>query len=247
MRDVLCSDHWGYAFYPSGVGVRHPNLKLDFFGSEVTEARRLGMSVICYYSLQFNNQIVLSHPTWGWVDEKGEQQRFGRWYEPCLDTPYRSYVLGMIDEILSRYEVDELFLDAFGAQVGTYQAQGTSPFCYCRYTEEAWQKDHPGDPYREGFKNREGWERRYAWLQKRSMVDMLEEIIATARKHRPDLLISLNGGPEQFPDELMQKVSFICSEPISTPTGISIGSILMRGWGRADYQAGVFGPSIAAT
>ena len=38
----------------------------------------------------------------------------------------------------------------------------------------------------------------------------------------------------------MQKVSFIYAEPITTTTGISIGSILMRGYERPYYQAGVF-------
>ena len=82
-------DHWGYAYYPSEVAVRHPHLNLDLFGTEVSCAHKLGMSVTCYYSLQFNTQIVLSHPDWGWVDEKGELQRWAegegdqrqwRWY-----------------------------------------------------------------------------------------------------------------------------------------------------------------------
>src|SRR5437764_12786628 len=38
----------------------------------------------------------------------------------------------------------------------------------------------------------------------------------------------------------MQKVSFIYAEPLTSATGISLGSIMMRGWGRPDYQAGVF-------
>src|SRR5579885_1560950 len=155
-------DHWGYAFYPSEVAVRHPHLPGDFFGREVDTARRLGMSVVCYYSLQFNNQCVLAHPDWGWVDEKGEQQRM-RWFITCLDTPYRQYVLGMLDEIL-----------------------------------------------------------------------------AVVRRRRPGVLVSLNGGPEAFPDDVMRKVSFIYAEPLTSSTGISLGSILMRGWGRPDYQAGVF-------
>ncbi|MGH9345081.1 MAG: beta-galactosidase trimerization domain-containing protein, partial [Terriglobia bacterium] len=72
------------------------------------------------------------------------------------------------------------------------------------------------------------------------MTDMLDEIIAIARRHRPKLQISLNGGPASFPDDIMQKVSFIYAEPLPCPTGISLGSILMRGWGRPYYQAGVF-------
>ncbi|MGH7171041.1 MAG: beta-galactosidase trimerization domain-containing protein, partial [Gemmataceae bacterium] len=76
--------------------------------------------------------------------------------------------------------------------------------------------------------------------QKRTMTGMLDEIIAVARKHRPDILVSLNGGPESFPDEVMQRVDFIYAEPLPCPTGIALGSILMRGWGRPYFQAGIF-------
>ena len=72
------------------------------------------------------------------------------------------------------------------------------------------------------------------------MADMLDEIIARARKHRPNLLVSLNGGPESFPDDIMQRVSYIYAEPLDCPTGIALGSILMRGWGRPYFQAGDF-------
>ena len=176
---LYAQDHWGYAHYPSNVGVRHPNLKTDFFGDSVALARKHGMSAVAYYSLQFNNQIVLSHPDWGWVNERGEQQR-ARWYIPCLDSPYRQYTLGMIDEIFSRYQVDELFLDIFGISFVLYHGGGATPFCFCKHTEEAWNKDHPGEPYRSGFQDRQGWERRYLWCQKRAMTEMLDEIITAA-------------------------------------------------------------------
>ena len=45
---LYSQDHWGYAFYPSDVAVRHPNLKGGVFGIEVKLARKLGMSAFCY-------------------------------------------------------------------------------------------------------------------------------------------------------------------------------------------------------
>ena len=230
---LYTQDHWGYAFYPSDSAIRHPNLKFDLFGTECELARKAGIAVTSYYSLQFNNQCAIHHPDWAWTNEEGAEQRFyGKWHVMCLDSPYRQYVLAMMDEIFARYEVDELFLDIFGIQFAMYATNGINPFCFCRYTEEAWAREFPGDPYREGFKTREGWERRFRWHQRRSMTDMLDEIIAAARKHKPNLLVSLNGGPEAFPDEIMQRVSFIYAEPMECPTGIALGSILMRGWGR---------------
>ncbi len=232
-------DCWGYAFYPTQVSVRHPNLTFDLYGKEVELAHAKGISAVTYYSLQFNHQIVHSHPDWGWVNQEGKQQKL-RWPIVCLDSPYRQIVLGMMEEIFSHYPSDMLFLDSFGIQFWMYHSQGLDPFCFCRYTEEAWNQDHPGDPYREGFKTREGWERRYQWHQRRTTNEMLDAILAIARKHRPGIPLSLNGGPEQFPNSIMQKVSYIYNEPVTTNTGISLGSILARGWGRPDYQAGVF-------
>ena len=232
-------DHWGYAHYPSDVGVRHPHLTYDFFGKQVELALRNGMSAVAYYSLQANNQIVLKHPDWAWVDEKGEPMP-GRWNTPCLDTPYREYALGMIEEICSRYKVDELFIDIFGIQFYRYHSRGDNPFCFCKYTEDAWNHEHPGDDYRQGFNTREGWEQRYQWHQQRSMVDMLDEIIAAARQHHPSLIVALNGGPEVFPDEIQRRVAFLYAEPLPSVSGIALGSIILRGWGRPDYQAGIF-------
>ena len=162
-------DHWGHAFYLSDVAVRHPSLKQDVFGTEVELARKHGMSVVCYYSLQFNNQIVLKHPDWGWVDENGNPRTL-RWYVTSLNSPYRQYVTAMMEELFSRYEIDELFLDIFGVQFYLYHQRGGDPFGYSKYDEAAWNRDHPGDPYRQGFKTREGWERRYRWHQKRTMT-----------------------------------------------------------------------------
>jgi hypothetical protein len=238
-------DHWGYAYYPSDVAVRHPHLDRDLFGTETSLAHKLGMSVCAYYCLQFNNQSIIAHSEWGWTKENGRLDQWMMddrpyWYIACLDGPYRQYVLRMVDEIFSRYDADELFIDIFGIQFILYNSSGHNPFCFCKYTEEAWNLEHPGDDYRTGFKTPEGWEARYRWHQKRSMTQMLDEILAAARRHRPNLAVSLNGGPESFPDDVMQRVSFIYAEPITTHTGISAGSILMRGFGRPGYQAGTF-------
>jgi hypothetical protein len=77
-------DHWGYAYYPSDVAVRHPHLDRNVFGTEVALAHRLGMSASAYYCLQFNNQSVLAHPNWAWVSEKGEPERWMQGPRPSL-------------------------------------------------------------------------------------------------------------------------------------------------------------------
>ena len=230
---------WGYALYPTNVGVRQPRLDYDLFGRELGVAHEMAMPVTAYYCLQMNHQIVLKNPDWGWVNEKGEQQKY-RFNFTCLDSPYRQYVLGMMEEIFSKYTVEELFLDVFGIQFAFFQHSNWDPFCFCKHTEAAWDHDHPGDPYREGFKTRAGMEARYHWHQKRTLIDMLDEITAIVHRYQPHTLISLNGGPESFPREIMDRVDFLYNEPVATTSGISLGAIISRGWDRPNYQGGVF-------
>ena len=229
--------------YASDAGVRHPKLKGDFFGEGVSLARKHGMTVIGYYSLQFNQQAVLAHPDWSWVDEQGKPRPWPwgvHWAIPCLDTPYRDYALKMVEEIVSRYEIDELFYDIFGMQNNMFLGGGGSPFCYCPATVAAWNEEHPGDDYRAGFNTREGWLRRYRWFKKRSMPDILDATREIAKRHRPSLLIAVNGGPEFLPDEVQQRVDFLYAEEVNSPTGIALGAIEIRGWGRPNYQSGAF-------
>lgn len=237
---LYTQDTWGYAFYPTDVGARREGLKFDMFARQSELAHRHGLSVVAYYSLQFNHRAVELHPDWAWVDAQGKPRRM-RWFQTCLDTPYRAWVLGMIDEIASRYQFEEIFLDAFGRQLNGYHSgQYDDPFCYCRYTQEAWDRDHPGDPYREGMKTREGWLARYRWLTERSTLDMLDEVKATARKHRPGLRFAVNGGPFRQAGAVEEKVTYVSEEPLASPSGIALGSIIMRGWGKPNPQGGVF-------
>ena len=237
---LYTQDTWGYAFYPTDVGARREGLKFDMFKKQAEAAHNHGLSVVAYYSLQFNHRAVELHPDWAWVDSNGKPRRM-RWFQTCLDTPYRSWVLGMVDEISSRYEVEEMFIDAFGRQLNGYHSgQYDDPFCYCQHTQDAWDKDHPGDPYREGMKTREGWLARYRWMVKRSTLDMLDEMMATGRKHRPSLKFAVNGGPFRQGGAVEERVTYVSEEPLPSPTGIALGSIIMRGWGKPNPQGGVF-------
>jgi hypothetical protein len=236
---LYTQDTWGYAFYPTDVGIRHPSLEGDLFGRELEAAHRHGLAVCAYYCLQLNEQCVRSHPDWAWINERGEAERV-RWHFTCMDSPYRDYVLGMVTEIVARYPIEELFLDVFGQQFAYYSNGERGLFCFCRHTEEAWNRDHPGDPYRPGFFSRDGWLARYRWHEKRTMIDLLDSIRSIVGTGRPGMLLSVNGGPEAFSAEVLERVDFVYNEPLVTVSGISVGSVVGRGWGKPGYQAGVF-------
>ncbi len=95
-----------------------------------------------------------------------------------------------------------------------FLGDGGSPFCFCPYTIAAWNKDHPGDDYREGFKTKDGWLRRYRWFKKRSMIDILDATRPIAKRHRPTLKSPSTAAPSSCPDEVQQKVDFLYSEEV---------------------------------
>jgi hypothetical protein len=232
----------GWAYYPTKVGFQHPHLEGDLFGTEVDLAHQNGLSAIGYCALGWDNQAGLNHPDWIWRDDQ-ERQEHGwgyAWYIPCLDSPYRQYVLGMLEEIFTNYPNDELWLDDYGVKFHQFYWSNKSPLCFCGYTEAAWNREHPDDPYRAGLNDRDGWVRRLKWHEKRIMIDFQDEVIALGRKLRPNCLILLNSSPQVLPDEIQLKIGFVFSEMMPTPTGIALESILIRGWGRPDYQAGFY-------
>jgi hypothetical protein len=236
---VYAKCEWGFAYYPTKIGFSHPHLEGDLFWTEVELAHENGLSTIGYYALGWDNEVGLKHPDWLWRDNKGEQHDT-RWYVPCLDSPYRQYVLGMVEEILTNYEIDELLFDDYGIKFHEFYKRGENPLCFCGFTEAAWDREHPDDPYRDGFGGRESWMSRFNWHEKRIMLDFLDEIRAVGQRVRPQCRINLNAHPEILPDRIQEQVSSLYSETIASPTGIALESILIRGWGRPAYQAGFY-------
>ncbi len=137
-------DHWGYrSTRPKWASVTRIS-KVIFSAKKWRSARQTGDVGGLLLRLQFNNQCVLKHPDWGWANENAEQQRM-RWYITCLDSPYRQYVFSMMHEILSRYEVDELFLDIFGIQFHTYHERSGSVLLLQTHPA-GLEREHPGRP-----------------------------------------------------------------------------------------------------
>ena len=151
-------DHWGYAHYLSDVAVRHPHLKRRQLGHRGRACPQAGhvRGLLLQFAVQQSDRL---EPSGLGLGEREGRSNAGTCAgtSPASTSPYRQYVLGMMNEIFSRYEMAELFLDIFGIQFAAYHSSGRSPFCFCKYTEEAWNKDHPGDPYREGFKTPGGY------------------------------------------------------------------------------------------
>jgi hypothetical protein len=139
---LYCKDHWGYSYYDTRIGQRHPALDRDWLAEVVAELRRQDIEFNAYYCIEYDNTITIKHPEWATRTADGGELRCGarnaKWRMPCYMTGYRGYVLGQLTEIVSAYRPDSLFLDIFGKSL-----------CYCPACRDAFRRktgqELPGD------------------------------------------------------------------------------------------------------
>jgi len=138
--------HYGMAYYDTKLGRRNPSLTFDMLRQMIDALHRRNIKVFGYYSVGVDHTIGQEHPEWMMVDDKGVSLG-GRgdpvallWNWICFNSPYvPTKVWPEIEEIVSRYDIDGLWMDM------TFYPEGT---CYCEYCRGGMSdagKD-PSDP-----------------------------------------------------------------------------------------------------
>lgn len=121
---LYCKDHWGYSYYDTEVGVKHPALRTDWVKEHSELLKRKNIEFNAYYCIEYDNTASVIHPEWASLQADGSELRCtgrnAKWRIPCYLTGYRQYVLSQLREIVSWYTPDSLFLDIFGKSL-----------CYC--------------------------------------------------------------------------------------------------------------------
>ncbi|WBB80320.1 alpha-L-fucosidase [Micromonospora sp. WMMD882] len=112
---LYAKSHVGLCAYPTGVGRMHGNLAGRDVMRELNDALRArGISTAAYQSITFDNWAVETHPDWAQIDlESGRPMHdLTRYGVCCPNNPdYRAYELAIMEEILSGYEFDGIWLD----------------------------------------------------------------------------------------------------------------------------------------
>ncbi|MGH9787276.1 MAG: beta-galactosidase trimerization domain-containing protein [Candidatus Acidiferrales bacterium] len=132
---VWAKDMFGYSYYPSTRGPVHPGLSFDLLGAQVAALRKRNIHVRAYYMTTWNPELARRHPEWVVVDpaapvppnfetEFGAVPEEGHHFLPKMCIGNEDFVQGelaQIKELVSRYEIDGLWLDGM---YGSFQ-------CYC--------------------------------------------------------------------------------------------------------------------
>jgi len=189
-------DHHGYCYYKTSLGNPYP---IDVMGELTREARSRGMRVIPYFSLGFDAYTLGLHPDWLYVDSRGEPRslRAGAFRWGCLGSPYRDFCLQQIEELVSQYEVDGLWLDILPFGPLSVEVDGRPGLsstllapCYCpscqRDFRERTGRDLPLKPSSAD-----------QVLAFQMMIDSLQSFLQEAsrltKRHHPHALVTYNG------------------------------------------------------
>lgn len=134
---VKAKSHSGLNYWLSKIGEMHKGLKrrnLDYVGEMIKKSHENNLSVIVYLSQGYDNYAYENHPSWRIVDSKGEttRERLGRYGNVCPNNiEYRQYVKESLEELVSTYTFEGIFLDM--------------PFwpatCYCASCRERFWKE----------------------------------------------------------------------------------------------------------
>lgn len=118
--------HHGMSYYPTKVGYRHPQLKIDLLGEMIKACHELDINVPVYISVMWDEHMAQKHPEWRIVEKDGKLAGAGPfepgWKSLCMNSPYIEYVAKQTEEVVKKYNVDGIFFDITGQDR-----------CFCTY------------------------------------------------------------------------------------------------------------------
>lgn len=175
---VFSKCHHGWAYHPSEAGEMHPQLGFDLLGAMIEAAHEIGVATPVYISAGLDEKLARRHPEW-LVRDKDEKTIWAPdfmtpgYHQFCMNTPYLDILVAQIEEVVSKYDADGIFLDIVGVQQ-----------CYCQSCVRTIREEG-GDP-RDDAAMRALWERTYDNYTRRTN--------AAAKKINPDMPVFHNGG-----------------------------------------------------
>jgi len=201
---VYCKDNWGYSYYNTRIGERHPALDRDWVAEIVSVLRSQDIEFNAYYCVEYDNTIVLKHPEWAIRTASGNELRCGarnaKWRMPCYMTRYRAYVLEQLTEIVSIYKPDSLFLDIFGKSL-----------CYCPACRKSFL-EKTGYALPEQAEDLKAVVPQVIKFLDDCADDFLVDVLATVKGIDPALAVTINFAAH-YPKRIRDRLDYHFTEP----------------------------------
>jgi len=160
---LLTGHHDGFLLYPSDLCAQKPDR--DYFGEQVQACAKRGIRVMAYYSLTLDSLVGSEHPEWRVRDMAGRVHQpnygqFSHYHWLCLNSPYRDFAVKQIEEVVTRYEVDGVWIDILYLPQHTEDMTRDTCFCdHCHRQYSEWYAgehllDAAGEPRHDEFRMR---------------------------------------------------------------------------------------------
>lgn len=111
--------HHGLSYHDTKVGLRHPGLDFELLPRQIEACREIDVKCPIYISAGLDEYIAYRKPEWITVSREGVQSHplAAGWKELAFDTPYLSYLVEQIEEVVENYDAtDGIFLDIIRAK-----------------------------------------------------------------------------------------------------------------------------------
>ena len=130
---VYASNCLGLCLFPSEVGFRHTiTYTRDIFGETVAALRKRGIRVVGYLN-SWCAEGARRHPEWQLTNADGAHAGdAGRFATCCLNSPYRDLFHSLVYEMVSKYDIEGLWVD----MIGFYMPICVCDWCKAKYKAE---------------------------------------------------------------------------------------------------------------
>ena len=130
-----------FAFYPTELPLqaRNPRLAGDLTGEMLEAARAEGLKMLGRYDLSKGTRIAYeAHPDWFVHNVEGEPQEYEGTYQACVNGGWSlDYAHRILEESLSRYDLDGVFFNMTGYQPIDYSGRYRG-ICHCRNCQDGF-------------------------------------------------------------------------------------------------------------
>ena len=113
---IFAKCHHGWSYYPTKVNEMHPHLEFDLLKAQLDACKEIGVKSPVYLSAGFDEKMAREHSDWliRNLDETTDYTRdFSEagYHRMCYNTPYLDQLLAEIDEVMTMYHPEGIFLD----------------------------------------------------------------------------------------------------------------------------------------
>ena len=118
---VFSKCHHGWAYHPSQANEIHPSLTFDLLGAQIEAAHAIGVNTPVYISAGLDEKEARRRPEWLIRDANDNTNWADTWlkagyHQFCMNTPYLDVLVRQIEEVVTNYDTDGIFLDIVGVR-----------------------------------------------------------------------------------------------------------------------------------